>query len=56
LEYLRRKVGNGRLMLGTDYPYRLGDWKGVEKILALDVPEAEKAEILAGTARRLLKL
>jgi aminocarboxymuconate-semialdehyde decarboxylase len=56
LEYLRRKVGGGRLLLGTDYPYRLGDWMGVEKILALDIPESEKDDILAGTARDLLKL
>jgi aminocarboxymuconate-semialdehyde decarboxylase len=56
LEYLRRKAGNGRLMVGTDYPYRLGDWMGVEKVLALDCSADDKAEILAGTARRLLKL
>jgi aminocarboxymuconate-semialdehyde decarboxylase len=56
LEYLRRKVGGGRLLLGTDYPYRLGDWMGVEKILALDIPETEKDGILSGTARALLKL
>jgi aminocarboxymuconate-semialdehyde decarboxylase len=56
LEYLRRKVGGGRLLLGTDYPYRLGDWMGVEKILALDIPESEKDDILSGTARDLLKL
>lgn len=36
LQHLKSKVGAGRLMLGTDYPYALGDWMGVEKILALD--------------------
>ena len=56
LAYLRRKVGNDRLMLGTDYPYSLGDWLGVEKILALDAPDADKDAILSATARRLLKL
>jgi aminocarboxymuconate-semialdehyde decarboxylase len=56
LEYLRRKAGNGHLMVGTDYPYRLGDWMGVEKVLALDCSAEDKAEILEGTARRLLKL
>ena len=25
LEYLKAKVGSDRLMLGTDYPYMLGD-------------------------------
>ena len=56
LEYLKKKVGGERLMLGTDYPYALGDFMGVEKIEALDCSEAEKDAILAGNARRLLKL
>jgi aminocarboxymuconate-semialdehyde decarboxylase len=56
LEYLKAKVGADRLMLGTDYPYALGDWLGVEKIQALDCPQAEKDAILEGNARRLLKL
>jgi aminocarboxymuconate-semialdehyde decarboxylase len=56
LEYLKAKVGADRLMLGTDYPYTLGDWLGVEKIHALKCPQAEKDAILEGTARHLLKL
>jgi aminocarboxymuconate-semialdehyde decarboxylase len=56
LEYLRAKVGADGLMLGTDYPYTLGDWLGVEKIHALNCPQAEKDAILEGNARRLLKL
>ena len=35
LEYLKAKVGGDKLMLGTDYPYTLGDWLGGEKIHAL---------------------
>ncbi len=56
LDYLRNKVGNERLMVGTDYPYTLGDWMGVEKVEALDSTQAEKEAILTGTAKRLLKL
>jgi len=56
LEYLKAKVGADRLMLGTDYPYTLGDWLGVEKIQALNCSPADKEAILTGTARRLLKL
>jgi aminocarboxymuconate-semialdehyde decarboxylase len=56
LDYLRKKVGGERLVVGTDYPYTLGDWMGVEKVEALDCPAAEKEAILVGTARRLLKL
>jgi predicted TIM-barrel fold metal-dependent hydrolase len=43
-------------MLGTDYPYTLGDWMAVEKVQGLKCSETEKDAILEGTARRLLKL
>jgi predicted TIM-barrel fold metal-dependent hydrolase len=44
------------LMLGTDFPYILGDWMGVDIIEALPCAAAEKQLILEGTARSLLKL
>lgn len=56
LEYLKANVVADRLMLGTDYPYTLGDWLGVEKVHALGCSQAEKEAILSGNARRLLKL
>jgi predicted TIM-barrel fold metal-dependent hydrolase len=56
LEYLKKKVGAERLMLGTDYPYTLGDWRAAEKIEALNCSDAEKRAILEDNARRLLKL
>jgi aminocarboxymuconate-semialdehyde decarboxylase len=56
LDYLKKKVGGDRLMLGTDYPYSLGDWTGVDKVEALNCSETEKDQMLEGTARRLLKL
>jgi aminocarboxymuconate-semialdehyde decarboxylase len=56
LDYLRRLAGAGRLMIGTDYPYTLGDWLAVEKLEALDCPESEKEAILYGNAKKLLKL
>jgi predicted TIM-barrel fold metal-dependent hydrolase len=43
-------------MIGTDYPYPLGDWMAVEKVEALNCPEDEKLEILEGNARSLLKI
>ena len=56
LDYLKRLVSSGRLMIGTDYPFTLGDWKAVEKVEALDCSDAEKNAILYENARRLLKL
>ncbi|HEX9445851.1 MAG TPA: amidohydrolase family protein [Candidatus Binatia bacterium] len=56
LDYLKRVAGADRLMVGTDYPYTLGDWLTVEKVEALDCPESEKMMILEGNAKKLLKL
>jgi aminocarboxymuconate-semialdehyde decarboxylase len=56
LDFLRRKVGAEHLMLGTDFPYILGDWMGVEKIEALTCAEAEKQMMLESNARKLLNL
>jgi aminocarboxymuconate-semialdehyde decarboxylase len=55
LEYLRSLAGPDHLLLGTDYPFTLGDWLGVEKVEALSCSDAEKDAILQGNARRLLK-
>jgi aminocarboxymuconate-semialdehyde decarboxylase len=56
LDFLRRKVGAEHLMLGTDFPYILGDWKCVDKVEALPCSESEKQAILKGNASRLLKI
>ena len=56
LEYLKRMVGAKRMMVGTDYPYDLGDWMGVEKVEAMDCTDDEHRSILHGNARIALKL
>lgn len=56
LAYLKLIAGADRLLVGTDYPYTLGDWMAVEKVEALGCPQAEKEAILEGNARQLLKL
>jgi len=56
IDYLRKLAGADHIMVGTDYPFRLGDWKAVEKIEALDCPDSEKELMLVGNAKRLLKL
>ena len=56
LDFLRRKVGAEHLMLGTDFPYILGDWQCVDKVDALPCGEPEKQLILEGNATKLLKI
>jgi aminocarboxymuconate-semialdehyde decarboxylase len=56
VEYLKRVVGADHIMVGTDYPYTLGDWMSVEKIEQMNCTEAERRAMLHGNARSLLKL
>ena len=56
LAFLRSKVGADHLMLGTDFPYILGDWQCVDKVEALSCSELEKHAILEDNARKLLKI
>jgi aminocarboxymuconate-semialdehyde decarboxylase len=56
LDFLRTKVGADHLLLGTDFPYALGDWMCVDKVEALPGSETEKRLILEGNARKLLKI
>jgi aminocarboxymuconate-semialdehyde decarboxylase len=56
VEYLKRMVGADHIMVGTDYPYTLGDWMAVEKIEQMNCTEGEREAILHGNARKLLKL
>jgi aminocarboxymuconate-semialdehyde decarboxylase len=56
VEYLRKLAGSDHIMVGTDYPYDLGDWNAVEKIEQLNCGDAEKELMLEGNAKRLLKM
>jgi len=56
VEYLKRMVGADHIMVGTDYPYDLGDWMASEKIQAMNCTEAERQAMLHGNARKLLRI
>ncbi len=57
LEFLVNSVGANRVMLGTDYPFPMGDYRSVEKIDALpDVVDGGKELIWGGTAAELFKI
>ena len=57
LEYLVELVGAERVMLGTDYPYDMGDRKDKSKIQASTVlSEAEKNQIQGETAAALFEI
>jgi predicted TIM-barrel fold metal-dependent hydrolase len=43
-------------MVGTDYPYDLGDWNAAKKVWQLDIPDSDKLLVLEGNAKRLLRI
>lgn len=52
-----RLAGPERLLYGSDYPHNIGDMAGcAARLEALPIPEAEKALIRSGNARRLFGL
>ena len=56
VEYLKRMVGTEHVMVGTDYPYDLGDWMAAEKIQQMNCTDAERDAMLHGNARNLLRI
>jgi aminocarboxymuconate-semialdehyde decarboxylase len=53
LSYLVDLVGVDRVMVGSDYPFDMGSERPSEIVHALDLTEAEKAEILHENAAKL---
>src|SRR5215831_11991807 len=55
LHMLRDEVGTDHMLMGSDYPHRLGSIeKSVSSIDALAIPEAEKQRIFGGNALTIL--
>ncbi|HEX2257002.1 MAG TPA: amidohydrolase family protein [Afifellaceae bacterium] len=54
LEFLVRNAGAERVMLGSDYPFDMGQYDAVGVIRSLAVSDAEKATVLGGAALALL--
>ena len=56
VEYLKRMVGPEHVMVGTDYPYELGDWMAAQKIQDMNCTNAERQAMLHGNAGKLLRI
>ena len=50
LRYLCAKFGAGRVMLGSDYPFPIGDLEPVKVVRQADLEEIEAGRILGETA------
>jgi aminocarboxymuconate-semialdehyde decarboxylase len=56
LDYLIKVVGPDRVVIGTDYPMAMGDFAPIDNIFRLDLPDAERKQILGGNAAAALQL
>lgn len=57
LEYLVRYAGSDHVLLGTDYPFDMGEVDPVGFVNKLkSVSQAEREKILGGNAMRLLEI
>jgi aminocarboxymuconate-semialdehyde decarboxylase len=55
LEYLVDIAGSDRVLLGSDYPFDMGNLDCVQRVRAIDVPPAQREGVLGATAQRLLR-
>ena len=57
LEFLVKKVGHGKFMMGTDYTHFMKTWDAVEfATKAAGLTKAAKADILHKNAAKLFKI
>jgi aminocarboxymuconate-semialdehyde decarboxylase len=56
LVFLSRKVGADRIMMGSDYPFPIGDMRPCEIVHNARFDEADRVAMLGGTAERLFNL
>ena len=54
LQFLVDQVGSGRVLLGSDYPFDMGQYDAVEVVNRLRLPARDHAAILGGSALALL--
>jgi aminocarboxymuconate-semialdehyde decarboxylase len=56
LRFLRTIAGNDKAVLGSDYPFPIGDWEPVKIVDALGLSAAERGAIVGATAARLFNV
>lgn len=56
IEYLVNIAGSDKVMLGSDFPFDMGDNQGVEMVQSLQINEQDKENILRNNASGLLGL
>ena len=55
-EFLAGKTGPGRIMLGSDMPFPIGDPEPQKVVRAAQLPESERQAILGRTAQGVFRV
>jgi aminocarboxymuconate-semialdehyde decarboxylase len=55
LEFLIAALGPGRVLMGSDYPFDMGELDCVARVEALAIAHASRDAILGGRADELLR-
>ncbi len=56
LQFLADQFGSDHVLLGTDYPFDMGDYQPVEHVEALRLTARERRDICGGNAARLFRI
>lgn len=56
LAYLVQTFGADHVLIGTDYPFDMGDTRPLETVAALGLTDGEREQIVGGTASRLFRI
>jgi aminocarboxymuconate-semialdehyde decarboxylase len=54
LEFLLATVGSERVLMGSDYPFDMGEFDCVTRVEALSIPQADRDAVLGARASELL--
>jgi len=56
LKFFISRVGSERAVFGTDYPFNLGTWDAVSRMINLDLDNESKTKVMLSNATELYKL
>ena len=55
LEFLLATAGSERVLMGSDYPFDMGEFDCATRVEALPIPQADRDAVLGGRANELLR-
>jgi aminocarboxymuconate-semialdehyde decarboxylase len=56
LEYLAKKAGSDRVMLGSDAPFPIGDPEPTKVVAAAHFSDSDRTKVLGDTAQKVFRI